>query len=711
MKQVVQDQGEGLVQVVEIPSPQLRDEGILVRVEASVISSGTERSKIQMGEKSLVAKAKARPDLVKKVIDQAKKDGLADTVALVRDRLGTPQPLGYSAAGVVLEVGAKAPGFQPGQRVAIGGAGYANHAEVDYVPANLAVPVPEGVNTADAAFATIGSIALHGIRQATLTAGESVVVVGLGLVGQLTVRLLLAYGHPVTGVDPSPAARADAEALGVVAVDPGDPQLETMAADAVLLTAATSSSELINSAAGWCRDRGRVIVVGDVGLGLQRGPFYDAEIDVRLSRSYGPGRYDPAYEEHGHDYPIGYVRWTEQRNMAEILRLIASGALVVADLVTAEHEIDEAVAAYDSLKGPDRVRALVLTYPQRDLTAGPIRLTGGAVSGARNDSRASVRVGVCGAGNFARKTLLPALERTGKVQYSAISTATGITARHVGEHKGFAVVMPDPEDVCADPHTDAVLIATRHDTHAHLAGLAATAGKTVFVEKPLAVTAAEVDALAAADGAWRIVTGYNRRYAPATLDVRAAVARRNGPVNLDIRVNAGRLPAGHWADDPAQGGRIIGEGCHFVDLACWLVGAAASTVFAVGSGRRSPEVEDNVQMVLGWDDGSAATISYLTEGASSLPKERVEVAGGGRTYLIDDFRTWTVFGGGGSQDRGGRKQDKGHKELIKRWVDFAAGAAESPVPFEQAAEVTRLSLAVVESLRTGASVRLPGYTW
>lgn len=340
MRQVVHDQANGEVRVVDVPRPILEPHGVLVALRSSVLSSGTERAKVELGEKSLLAKARARPDLARKVIEQARKDGLLSTATLVRDRLGMPQPLGYSASGVVIEAGAAARGFQPGQLVAVGGAGYANHAEVVYVPATLCVPVPEAVSAPEAAFATLGAIALHGIRRAELSAGELVVVSGLGLIGQLTTRILLAYGHPVVGVDPSPAARSEVSSLGVDVFDPENPLLPQLGADAVLLCAATASHEPVVEAPTWCRDRGRVVVVGDVGLHLQRPAYYDGEVDLRFSRSYGPGRYDPHYEEKAQDYPIGYVRWTEGRNLGEIVRLLAERRLTVADLVSDTYPLE-----------------------------------------------------------------------------------------------------------------------------------------------------------------------------------------------------------------------------------------------------------------------------------------------------------------------------------------------------------------------------------
>lgn len=708
MKQVVQDQASGTIKVVEVPRPVLQREGVLVALRASVISSGTERAKVEMGEKSLLAKAQARPDLARKVIDQARKDGLRDTVALVRDRLSTPQPLGYSACGVVLEVGASAAGLRPGDLVAVGGAGYANHAEVVYVPTTLCAPVPAGVAPADAAFGTLACIALHGIRQAQLTAGELVIVSGLGLIGQLTVRLLLAYGHPVVGVDPSHTAQSEMQSLGVQVYGPGDDGLRGVGADAVLLCASTKSDEPVAMAPLWCRDRGRVVVVGDVGLHLARPPYYDGEVDLRFSRSYGPGRYDRSYEEKAQDYPIGYVRWTEGRNLAEVMRLLACGRLHVQDLVSAAYPLTEAPAAYQRLSGGERVRALLLKYPP-DLTIDqPVRLNELTISGTGG---ARLRIGVCGAGNFARKVLLPAFEATGRVAWGSIATATGVTARHVGENRGFLRAVATGTEVVRDSDNDAVLIATRHDTHAMLVHEAVSAGKHVYVEKPLALGEDGLALILSVEGSERAVTGFNRRAAPATAACVERLQCRRGPLLCHIRVNAGRLPKDHWSDTAEQGGRIVGEMCHFIDLACTLAHSSVQRVTASGSGLRSPEVEDTVQALLEFHDGSSASITYLANGAKSLPKERIELHWDGRSAVIDDFRTWRLYDGNREVKGGGRRQDKGHAALVQAFVQSALSGGPSPVPIHQAAHVTRVSFAVVESLRSGAPVQMERQEW
>ncbi|MGH9126700.1 MAG: bi-domain-containing oxidoreductase [Acidimicrobiales bacterium] len=720
MRQVVQQQSTGELSVLDVPPPVLQPEGVLVDVVASVISSGTERAMRRLAQQSLLGKARARPDLARKVITRALEQGVAATVSTVRDRLDTPDPVGYSAAGVVREVGAAAGGLRPGQLVACAGGGYASHAEVIYVPATLCAAVPDGVAGEHAAFATLGAIGLHAIHQARLVQGEGVVVAGLGLIGQLTARLLAAYGHPVTGVDPSPAARAELSRLGLPSCDLGE--VEPGLADAVILTAATESSDLVATAPEWCRDRGRVVVVGDVGLDVPRRPYYDGEVEIRFSRSYGPGRYDPDYEAGGHDYPIGYVRWTEGRNLGEVLRLMANGRLVVEDLITGRFPIDDAPAAYRRLEAGG-VRALVLTYPAGAAPAsGSAAKSAPAADAAPHPATATLppraprdpkmlSVSVCGAGVFFRQTLLPAFEATGRTAWVSVASASGISAGYVASRHQFRGAVGGAEEAATDPQADAVVVATRHDTHVRLSAAAARAGKAVFVEKPLAVTPEELLELESQDGAGRIVTGFNRRFAPATLDLRRALQKRRGPLALDIRVNAGRLPSGHWAARADQGGRIIGEGCHFVDLACSLVAGPVVRVAGVGAGRQSPATEDTASVLLQFTDGSTAALTYLASGSGRVAKERIEAHWDGKSAIIDDFRKWTIYAGRRSARHRGRGQDKGHRNEVAAFVNFALSGGSSPVPFHQAAHVTRVTFAIVTALASGEWQRLAPVDW
>jgi predicted dehydrogenase len=430
---------------------------------------------------------------------------------------------------------------------------------------------------------------------------------------------------------------------------------------------------------------------------------------LRFSRSYGPGRYDPQYEEGGVDYPVGYVRWTEGRNIGEVVRLMASGMLQVDDLVSASYDIAQAPAAYARLAHGERVRAIVLTYPTpaKDRVLGPLRL---AESTPTGQTRAVLRVSVCGAGNFARKTLLPGMSATGRVTWSSIATATGVTGVHVGKKLGFLTVVGEAKDAAEDPAADAVLIATRHDTHASLAAAAASSGKHVFVEKPLAITRSELQQLVTTSNNDRIVTGFNRRWSPAALDLSDLLTSRTDPLLIQIRVNAGALPPGHWASAAAQGGRLIGELCHFVDLACYFCGSPVIAMDVAGTGRMAPRVEDSIQVILRYADGSTAALTYCSNGGKSLPKERIELHWEGRSGVIDDFRRWEIHGGR-SVRRGERKQNKGHRRLLAEFVRYALDGGPSPVPFHQAAHVSDVTLGIVEALERGAASRPNSASW
>lgn len=713
MLQVFQDQRTGSFGVKEVPAPTCRAEGILVELHASLISSGTERSKVEMGGKSLLEKARARPDLARQVIERARVEGVGDTVRLVRERLAAPQPLGYSAAGTVLEVGNVASGFEVGQRVAVAGAGFANHAEVCAVPANLAAAVPETVDPADACFATVGAIALQGIRQAGLSPGETVAVIGLGLVGQLTARLLHAYGHPVIGIDLSPDALRRARELPLAGGwTPGEAGLEAGVADvtqsrgvdAVIVSAATRSSDPLDLATRLLRDRGRVVVVGDVGMTLRRAPLYDKEIEVRLSRSYGPGRYDRSYEEYGHDYPIGYVRWTEQRNLAEVVRLLAAGRLPVADLVTHRFPVTEAPEAYGVLADPATPSlAILLTYPERHGKVARTVVLDRPIAATASGPHS---VSLLGAGNFASRVLVPALSADGRLRLDTVVTQSGATAAHFARSAGFMRSSSDPSSALDPTRVRAVVIATRHDSHPDLVARALEAGLAVFVEKPLAVDEA---GLAQIIAGYRkhpgiLLVGFNRRFAGPTTALLEALPRRRGPGLVTIRVAAGAQARDHWTQDDIEGGgRIAGEVCHFVDLAAALLGQSPAGVYARASDDRSPRGANNVSMVIDFPDRSTAAIQYQAVGGKGMPKELVEVAWDGASAQIDDFRWLRCWSGGKPTARRWRPQDKGHRHEIAAFVNWVTDGR--PAWDAEAGIVsTAATLAILRSLETGQRV-------
>jgi predicted dehydrogenase len=718
MRQVTQRPRDGQVAVNEVPPPALRPGWVLVANRCSLISAGTERSKIEMGEKNLLQKARARPDLARKVVERARVEGVGQAIRVTRDRLDALTALGYSSAGVVERVGSGVVGIVPGQRVACAGAGWANHAELVAVPRNLVARVPDGVAFEDAAYATVGAIAMHGVRQARAALGERVGVIGLGLVGQLAVRILAAAGCEAVGIDLDPQAVELARSAGAQAFARDAPGLEDavgaatdgLGLDAVLVCAATRSTDPLDIAARLARDRGRLVVVGDVPVDVPRALLYDKELELRLSRSYGPGRYDRDYEEGCRDLPPGYVRWTEQRNLQAFVDLIGLGRLDPSPLTTHRFNVDQADAAYEALsprEGERRAFGILLDYPAtRSPGAATTRPT--ARPEPRFRKRTAVRVGVIGAGAFARATLLPALRKAG-AELTTVTTGSGLSATDVAQRFGFGATAEDASEILEDPQLDAVVIATRHASHASLAGAALRADKAVFVEKPLALDeagAVEVEeALAASDGI--LMVGFNRRFAPLTERLHTALGGAGGQV-ICVRVNAGPLPAEHWLHDLDEGGgRLLGEACHFVDLIAHLAPGRIVAVHAcaVPDLERPIEASDSVAALLRFDSGCIGSLVYTGAGDPRLPKERIEAHCGGVSAVIDDFRRMEVFAGG-KRTEVKQAQDKGHARQIERWVAAVSGKERPPAPATYLAS-TRATLALADSLRTGLPVELP----
>ncbi|MDQ1711638.1 MAG: hypothetical protein QOE45_1088 [Frankiaceae bacterium] len=702
MKQVVQSVARGDLRVLDVPRPVPGPAEVLVATSRTVLSPGTERAVRRLASASLLQKARARPDLVRQVARKARAEGVAATMRSVRSRLDEDMPLGYSGCGVVVEVGEAVENVTVGQRVATGSAG---HADYQLVPAHLAVPVPEGVSDEDAAFATVAAIALHGLRQADVGPGSRVCVVGLGLLGQLTARLAMAAGCSVAGIDLDPwNADLLTASGGLGLVESGADTTERVlswshgrGADAVVLTAATPSSEPVRRATELARDRAALVVVGDVGLDLQRTPFYDKELRLLFARSYGPGRYDRAYEEWGVDLPVGYVRWTEGRNLEAFLDLVAAGRMGVADLVTHTFPVEEAAAAYALVEGGERSLGIQLTYtpdaPRHEVVdVAPKRVS------------ASPGVGLIGAGAYAKATLLPAMKMAGLDRLVAVASASGLSARHLAERHGGEHVMSDAEPLLALPDVDLVVVATRHDSHADLAARALRAGKHVFCEKPLALSEDElssvVDAWRASPGA--LFVGFNRRYSVPVRLVRDHLAGGAGPLVMTYRVNAGRLGDKHWYKDRRQGGRLLGEVCHFVDTCNVIAGAPVESVLTFGSGVGEALLQEDLVVSLRYADGSLATVTYASGGHSSTPKERLEVLGRSRSAVIDDFRR-TLLDGHESKAAG---QDKGHAACLAEVRRLLATGEDSRPTTEAALHTTRVTLAAAESLLTGAPVRV-----
>ena len=695
MKNVVQPAGGGPVEVLEVPCPAPSTTEVLVRTIASVISPGTERADTALAQSSLLAKARARPDLVRQAARQARAEGIVTAARAVRSRLAEDLPLGYSAAGEVVEVGSAVSGLRAGQLVATGGAGKASHAEFQAVPGLLCAAVPDGVPAQDAAFATVASIALHGLRLAEAGPGSKVVVIGLGLVGQLAARLAMVSGCDVAGIDPAAHARIIAAGSGVLALDETGgattDQVEAWSrgrgADAVLVCSANPSSGPVTRVPALCRDRAAVVIVGGIGLQLDRSPFYERELSLRFARSYGPGRYDPSYEAWGVDYPAGQVRWTEGRNFEAVLDLLAGGRLQVSDLVTHRFGIGDAAAAYELIaRRADLYLAIQLTYQAKPAADVPVVIRPPAPS-----SGSLPGIGWIGAGAYSAGTLLPAFRHAGFKRFVAVTSASGITARRAAERHHFEKAVSRAFPVIDDPDVGVVVIASPHDTHAELATLALKDGRHVWCEKPLALT---LDELAETEAAWhasgrQLMVGFNRRWSIPVLVVRNVLAEVASPKFLVYRVSAGPVPDGHWYTDRRQGGRLLGEVCHFVDTAQALIGAGIAEAVSVLAGdgpggrrtRGGPGAADAPGVVPGNDavvslrfaDGSLATICY----GSALPtagQEWIEVTAGPRRLVIDDFR---------SAKQDGRtlwkgRQDKGHRASVAAFRKAVAGGATLP---------------------------------
>ncbi len=664
MKQVVQSYRTGELKVADTPAPRLSDGSLLVATRISLISSGTERQLIDLAKASLAGKAMARPDLVRRVVRNIQRDGLQPTIEKVFAKLDTPIPLGYSLAGQVLEVGKRVGGITVGDRLACAGAGLANHAEINAIPKNLTVVIPPNVDDEDASFVTLGAIALQGVRLAIPTLGERVVVMGLGLIGLLTVQLLKANGCRVLGFDPNAARIPLARELGAdVAVS--ESLAEAVAgftgghgADAVILTASSKSSEPINVAAEISRLKGRIVVVGLVGMTIDREPFYKRELELKLSMSYGPGRGDPSYEQGGQDYPLPYVRWTEQRNMEAFLALISDGKVTPKKLVTHRFAIGEAEKAYELMESGAPHLAILLTYPEPP--TGPVeRSIRRAAAPAPNDGN---RVAFIGFGNYAKGVLLPALKKASNVALTAVVTSTGVSAGHAGEKNGFAVIATDPDAAISDPQTDTIIVATRHDTHASLTATALRAGKHVFCEKPLAMDEEGLaEVIAATDETAGILTvGFNRRCSPLLIEAKKALEPRSGPLIMLYRVNAGAIPGDSWIQRDEGGGRIVGEVCHFVDALTFLSGSLPVEAQAI----TARDHADAVSILIRFADGSTGTIVYSSLGDQGVAKEYLEVFAAGRVVQLDDFRRLTVTTGGKARVQKGA-QNKGQRELVR----------------------------------------------
>jgi len=711
MKQVLVRSGEVVVE--DVPTPTAEPGTVLVAVAHSAVSVGTELSGVRASGTPLWKRALAQPENVRRVVDMVLSEGLTKTRDIVQGKLQSAAQTGYSAAGVVAELGEGVTDLAVGQHVACAGAGLANHAEVIAVPRNLVVPVPDGVPSAQAATVTLGAIAMQGVRRAEPTLGETFVVIGLGILGQLTVQMLQANGCRVFGSDLDAQRVERAVGLGMegelgtgleASVEAILRLTEGHGADGVIITAAAPSNEIVSTAFKLCRKKGRVVLVGDVGLDIDRADMYEKELDFLISTSYGPGRYDAAYEEHGLDYPVGYVRWTENRNMAEYLRMLAEGRMQVEPLTDAVYSIDEAPDAYAALQSGagDAPLLVLLEYPSSAADRFSRRVLEPSVMPARDGQ---IRIAVIGAGGFAKTTHLPNLASlSDRYHLQAVVTRTGANAADVAKHYGADYSSTDFAAVIADADVDAVLVATRHDLHADMALRALEAGKHVLVEKPLVMNAAELAGVTAffdgRESAPLLLTGFNRRFSPAARRLASLTRQRSAPMMIDYRMNAGYVPLDHWVHDPEQGGgRNVGEACHIYDLFTYLTGSRVTSVtaraIAPSGGKYVPS--DNFSMTAAFEDGSVATLTYTAMGSPDHPKEQMELFCDGVVYTLNDYRSLDVAG---SSAEGVRTQtpDKGHRAELIAFADAIRDGSESPIPLWQQVQAMEIAFLVEDAL-------------
>jgi predicted dehydrogenase/NADPH:quinone reductase-like Zn-dependent oxidoreductase len=747
MKQVLQQVNGGEIEIVDVPTPKLLAGCVLVRTAASLVSVGTERASSEFARKNLVQKARMRPDLVREVWNKVRRDGVVSTLSAVRSRMDQPSAPGYSSAGTVVAVGEGVTDIEPGDRVACAGAGHAVHAEFACIPRLLLAKIPVGpkVSFDQAAATTVGAVALHGIRIADVKLGDIVGVIGLGLLGQLTVQILKAAGCRVVGIDIERSRVDLALRLGADAV--ADSPAEFLDAcmqlshgrglDSVLITAQAESSHPVNLAAEVARDRAVVVAVGAVGMDLERRPYYEKELDFRISRSYGPGRYDAAYEQKGIDYPVGYVRWTETRNMEAFLEILADGKVDVEALITHRFPIDQARSAYELIGGKTEQSFLGVLITYTGSAEEMARVSLKIISSQRDtaaakNSEGSVSIGLLGAGTFASGTLLPAIKKTGGVTLVGVCAANGSHARHTAKKFDFKYCATDDASLIHDASINTIIIATRHHLHAEQVIAALKAGKHVFCEKPLCLNEDQLREIAEVYQEQqnyspsrqpnpqrdevskrcrpRLMVGFNRRFAPLAIQLKNFLGEVREPLALHYRVNAGFIPANHWLNDLEQGGgRVIGEVCHFVDFLTYLVEAPLIEVQARSLSNPGKYSNDNVISSLRFADGSQATISYLANGDRSYSKERLEVFGGGRVAVLEDFRRLeTVKQGRKKVSRSLMRQDKGHRAEWEAYVSALRSGKDSPISFAEIVNTMSATFALEESRSSGIPIAISG---
>lgn len=698
MKQIIQNLKTGETILEEVPRPELKRGHLLIKTHRTLVSLGTEKMLVEFGKSNLIAKARQQPEKVKQVLDKIKSDGLMPTMEAVFNKLEEPLPLGYCNAGEVIGVGEGVLDFKIGDRVASNGP----HAEVVSVPKNLAAKIPDNVSYEEGCFTVISSIGLQGIRLISPTIGETVVVSGLGLIGLITGQLLLANGCNVIGFDPDPKKVELAKAKGIEAynVQSTDPvktvlsQTNDVGADAVIITASTKSNDLISQCAKMSRKRGRIVLVGVIGLDINRSDFFEKELSFQVSCSYGPGRYDEDYERKGIDYPLPFVRWTENRNFQTILDAISKGRLEVKSLITEQVALEDYASIYGNMGGGSI--ASILQYSGSPSLETSVKLSASQAASSKG------KISIIGAGNFTKMTMMPALKKIGAATRYIVS-AGGVSGTYLAKKYNASFSSTNFEDVLKDPETDAVIITTRHNLHAEMVVKSLKAGKHVFVEKPLVLFESELEDVLNAykNSGVSLTVGFNRRFSPYIQKAKQLLGNSPDPISVTITANAGFIPASHWIHDRAVGGgRIIGEGCHFIDLITYLTGSEATEVICTALTQHPTESSDNVSILIKYKNGSLGVVNYFSNGHKAYSKERVEVFSQGRTLILDNFRKMKGYGFSGFSAMSTR-QDKGHKEQFRRYIEFLKKGGTPVIPVDELINSTRATFAAVRSLKTG----------
>lgn len=718
MKQLLQHLNTGDLELAELPMSGCGRGMVLIQTRASLISAGTERMLVEFSKGNLLQKARSQPEKVKQVLDKIRTDGLLPTLEAVFRKLDEPMPLGYCNAGVVLEVGAGIHDLRPGDRVVSNG----NHAEIVCVPRNLVAPIPDGLRDEQAAFTVLGSIALEGLRLAQPTLGERFVVFGTGLLGLITIQLLRAHGCQVIAVDINDRRLALAAEFGAQAVNVargGDPVTAAQAwtvglgVDGAIITASAKNDEIMHQAAQACRKRGRIILVGVVGLNLRRSDFYEKELTFQVSCSYGPGRYDEQYELQGQDYPLPYVRWTEGRNFEAVLGAMGSGALQVDPLITHHYPFNDAVSAYDRIQNDPTALGVILEYPAQIDTSRVMRIAPRTATQPLAGVGRRPVVGVIGAGNFAVSTILPALAKTGATIKAIAGNRNGAAVTHAARKFGATQAVTDHRILLDDPEIDAIFIITGHHTHARFVMEALRVGKHVFVEKPLCLTEAELAEIEQVfhsipeDKRKQLMVGFNRRFSPHILKLKELLTGRSEPLCMTMTVNAGAIPSSHWTQDPERGGgRILGEGCHFIDLLAHLAGAPVTRVSAMMIGEGSAVREDKMSIQLSFADGSIGAVHYFSNGSKAYPKETLDVYSEGRVARLENFRLTRAYGFKGFDKFKTWRQDKGHANEIARFIECVERGGAPLISLDELVTATRATFASVQSSKSCKMIEL-----